>query len=471
MYGGVRVGAGAAWVLVSAGLLHPFGLPASAADLGGDCCADLEERLAELEATTARKGNRKVSLEVSGHVNEAILFWDDGGESNAYIVTNDNARTRFRFKGKAEINSDLEAGYRLEIGVRSANSKRVTQDNDEGNDTAADVGFDLRDSFWYLKSQLLGQVSVGRQATATDGITEMNLTQTADFAKHADVEDTGLGFLLRSRNGGLTSGTGATGLTWRRLIGDGGDQPGEGERRFDAVKYASPEFGGLFVSAAWGEDDYWDVALSYSGEFAGFKIAAGLGYGEITAANQTSTVCAAAQSTGLASDTSCHQLGGSVSVLHQTTGLFVNFGTGRKTDDLIEDTARFSGTGFDDGQRFWAVQSGIEKRFVTFGKTTVYGEYYDYDGGGATRRTIGAGDALNPTGIGDWAVWGSGLNVVGAGLAQGIDSAGMVLYLSYRHVEGDLTLRQLNGGVANGAISDAPLEDLDLVLSGAIIKF
>ena len=27
-----------------------------AADLGGNCCADLEERVAELEATTARKG-------------------------------------------------------------------------------------------------------------------------------------------------------------------------------------------------------------------------------------------------------------------------------------------------------------------------------------------------------------------------------------------------------------------------------
>ena len=33
--------------------------PAKAADLGGDCCADLEERVAELEATTVRKGNKK----------------------------------------------------------------------------------------------------------------------------------------------------------------------------------------------------------------------------------------------------------------------------------------------------------------------------------------------------------------------------------------------------------------------------
>ena len=54
------------------------GPSASAADFGGDCCADLEERVAVLEATTARKGNRKVSLTVSGHVNQAMLFWDDG---------------------------------------------------------------------------------------------------------------------------------------------------------------------------------------------------------------------------------------------------------------------------------------------------------------------------------------------------------------------------------------------------------
>ena len=41
---------------------------AKAADLGGDCCADLEERVAELEATTARKGNRKMSLTITGQV-------------------------------------------------------------------------------------------------------------------------------------------------------------------------------------------------------------------------------------------------------------------------------------------------------------------------------------------------------------------------------------------------------------------
>ncbi|MGE0856250.1 MAG: hypothetical protein AB7L18_09210, partial [Hyphomicrobiaceae bacterium] len=61
-------------------------VPASAADLGGDCCADLEERVAELEATTVRKGNRKVSLTIYGQVNQAVMWWDDTGESNFYQV-------------------------------------------------------------------------------------------------------------------------------------------------------------------------------------------------------------------------------------------------------------------------------------------------------------------------------------------------------------------------------------------------
>ena len=191
MYGGV--GGKANLALVLAVGLSIWTTQASAADLGGDCCGDLEERIAELEATAARKGNRKVSLEVSGHMNEAVLWWDDGAESNAYIVTNDNSRTRFRFKGKAKIDKDWEAGYQIEVGVRTANSKRANQLNPKGNDFAPDAGLDLRDSYWYIKSKTYGRGSLGLQASATDQITEINLTQTASFSKYSDVEDTGLG--------------------------------------------------------------------------------------------------------------------------------------------------------------------------------------------------------------------------------------------------------------------------------------
>lgn len=469
-------------ILIAAGVAAVAALPqAQAADLGGNCCADLEERIAELEATTARKGNRKVSLEVFGQVNQSLLFWDDGFESNVGVYTNDNSRTRFGFRGKAKINGDLEAGYRIEIGVRAQNSKRFTQLNEEGDDSSADVGLDLRDSYWYLKSKTYGGVSIGRQAEATDGITETNLTQTKDFAKYSDVEDTGLGLLLRSTNGGLTNNgigaTGQTGLTYRRLIGDGGDQPGEGDRRHDLVKYETPTWNGFSASTSWGEDDVWDIGLRYAGEFAGLNVAAGIGYGKQSDGGDTNTACNATIVTASGeTDQKCDQFGGSLSVVHVSTGLFLNAAAGIKQDDLLSDTPRFSGTGADDEQTFWALQAGIEKKFIDLGKTTVYGEYYSYEGGANSRRTVAATDALNPFDNGNrGAIWSTGVDVWGLGLAQGLDNAATVLYISYRHVEGDLTLREITGGAggvdADGAIANAPIEDLDLVQAGAIIKF
>src|SRR5438045_8414269 len=86
-----------------------------AADLGGNCCADLEERVAELEATTARKGNRKVSLTVAGWVNEQVLYWNEGTESTAYVGNNDMERSRFRHVGDAKIDKAWPAGYIAEL--------------------------------------------------------------------------------------------------------------------------------------------------------------------------------------------------------------------------------------------------------------------------------------------------------------------------------------------------------------------
>ena len=174
--------------------------PASAADLGGDCCADLEERIAELEATTARKGNRKVSLEVSGQVNEAVLWWDDGAESNAYVVTNDNSRTRFRFKGKAKIDKEWEAGYQIEVGVRSANSKRFTQsDTDEG--CRSRHGF--RSARFLLVPEEQDLRARARWVCRLRPLIRSPrsiLRRPRTFSKYSDVEDTGLGLFVRSAN-------------------------------------------------------------------------------------------------------------------------------------------------------------------------------------------------------------------------------------------------------------------------------
>ncbi len=72
----------AAWAAVGA---------ARAADKGSatvGAVADLEERVAELEASVARKGNRKVSLTISGEVSKAVLYVDgiDGAPWNSGAI-------------------------------------------------------------------------------------------------------------------------------------------------------------------------------------------------------------------------------------------------------------------------------------------------------------------------------------------------------------------------------------------------
>jgi predicted porin len=145
-------------------LLAAFGVvigftPASAADLGGNCCADLEERVAELEATAARKGNRKVSLTVTGWVNEAVFLWDDGTENNAYVGTNSLEQSRVKFTGEAQISPGYSAGYTLEIGVQGAASNKFDQTTPNPSSSANQLT--VRKSNWWLKSKDFGKVTVG----------------------------------------------------------------------------------------------------------------------------------------------------------------------------------------------------------------------------------------------------------------------------------------------------------------------
>ena len=57
----------------------------------------------------------------------------------------------------------------------------------------------------------------------------------------------------------------------------------------------------------------------------------------------------------------------------------------------------------------------------------------------------------------------------GGGVVQSIDSASMLLYAYYRHYEADLNV--MEGTTGLDPIRSAELEDLDVVMSGAMIKF
>jgi len=452
MFGGVGKSAGWATILVVGGLILGGSVSAKAADLGGDCCADLEERIAELEATTARKGNTKVKLTVYGQVNEAVLFWDDGFEQNAYIVTNDASRSRFGFKGGAKIADGWSAKFKIEIGVRSASSKRFDQEN-----SVEDQGFDLRHAWWAIESKKYGTIHVGHTPTALEEVTEANVAGTSSAGKYTDVEDSGLGLHLVDTAGNYS------GVQWRRLIKHTGDPPGEGERR-QAVWYVSPKFSGFWVEAAWGGDDFWDVGVRFEETVGDFEIEARAAYGEVTmedSGDNTTFACVAETA-----NEECQSVGGSVSVMHKPSGLYASFAAGWFKDENILANPDFAGA--DDESTFWATEVGIQKKWFPIGKTTVFGQYYDYDGGANARQDFTANGFTGLTSTSQ--IFSSGVEMYGAGVMQELHNAGMKLYVLYRHYEADLTLVDVSGGDA-GTLNTVDLEDLDIVITGAIIKF
>jgi predicted porin len=431
MYGGVRGRTNLALVL-GAGLFVAA-TPALAADLGSDGIADLEERVAELEATTARKGNRKVSLTISGYVNEQIQFWDDGAEQNVYIGTNESDQTRLRFVGKAKINADWSAGYIIELGFRGAGQGTWNATTPNGTN----AGINLRHSAWFLESKTFGKTTVGLTSAANDSITELTVAKTITVEKPIQIFTPNGGFQIRK------DGVAGANATWSQLSSI--PQAGEGDR-YNVIRYDTPEFGGFIASASWGEDDLWAVALRYSGEVHGFKLAGGLGYSEISDKNRN------LYSPGAESPGEGNELGLSVSALHVDSGLFATFAYGRGKDELRPG---------NDVDESWNIQAGIQKKFIALGATTVYGEYYEGDFGAAysgagVARTFGTGAGNN--------IIGSDVDVWGLAAVQNIEAAALDLYISYRHYSADIYTAASPGG-ASGA------DDFQTVFSGAKISF
>ncbi len=411
--------------ILSAGLFLSAALVSSnayAADLGGDCCADLEERIAELEATTARKGNRKVSLTVYGQVTTAVMFWDAdqnvGGtgtqESNVYVGSPQTSGTRFGFKGGAKITSDWSAGYRIELQWQPGDLDLVRKDLDDGDDLP-----EFRLAYWELKSKTYGGIQVGQTDTSNSGIAEIDLSKTS-------IAD------------GMSSSQAGDEIIERFL--NGPDLENFEFNRRNVVKYSTPTFAGFVVSAAYGEDDLWDVAVRYAGEFGGFKLAAGIAYGE-TSDNTVSVGDGAfTPSNGdRGAEVPIQTLNGGASIVHTATGLFATASAGqRETDGTIACAGKNanSNNGNCDTEWFWFAKGGIEQKWMSLGKTSLFGMGGEYK------------DAIDRASQ----YWG-------LGAVQQIDAAAMELYISYRHYDID------------PGYNATPDADFDTVVAGGRIKF
>ena len=302
--------------------------PAKAADLGGDCCADLEERVAELEATTVRKGNKKVSVTLSGWVVKDVTWWDDGHEKNVYVGDKDTTlSSHFQISGSATIAPGWSGGYTLSIEAPgNANGFFTNQQNDNTNfegvvdGTRSDRLLRVLLSYMYVKSDTWGTINWGLLSQATDNVALLpDLSGTIIESNGVFFE--GPGYFLRPK-GADHSAKGQANTVWGEFVTclSGGGIIGVdcNGNTTNGVRYNSPTWGGFSVSGGFGEDDYKDVAVKYAADWNNFKVSAAIGYTNMTDENYISS---GGGLNGFELNVNLCQAG--ASIMHVPSGLFM----------------------------------------------------------------------------------------------------------------------------------------------------
>jgi hypothetical protein len=400
---------------------------ANAADLGGNCCADLEERIAELEATTARKGNRKVSLTISGQISQELMFWDDGIRNDMYVTGANSSNSRFRFLGSAKISPEVTAGFLYEVQVYASSSSGVHQGNG-GDDGGATAGTTLREAMAWIEHSRLGRISIGHGSTAGNNAILVDLSGKGMAASN--------GVFLHPSAFIIADAGGYTNASWGNFFQGTGDWL---NTRNEHIQYRTPTVAGFSLGASVGEDNYWDVEGRYSGEFNGVRIAARLAYSVLSDFNGPTT-----PGVQLFCVTNCEkkieQLAGSASIRHMPTGLFFTGAAGtRETSGADIRVGSFDSS-------FFYLSAGVARNITGLGDTVFYGEYSEWKGVAQdTFIDVASGDKLKHWGV---------------GIVQHVDAAAMEFWLAYKNYSID--------GVCAACVT---AEDLNAVTAGTRIRF
>ena len=254
-------------------------------------------------------GEDRVKLSISGWVNRAVNIVDDGKDTDAYFVDNDNAESRVTFAGTAKVNDDLTLGSVIELTIAPDKASDVNQIDKEAGDV-----FEQRITEVTLDSKRFGKTSLGKGFTGSYGSGSRDLSKTTVIS-YVTVADTAGGMLFRQKSDDTL-----TNLQINQAF-----QSYDGLNRRSRVRYDTPTYHGFKVSTSLLTDQRYDAALWWSGQGYGFK-----------------AIGAAAVTDPKIVDTDM-QYDGSFSLLHEETGLNLTLSAGLQERDQQDDAGNLYG--------------------------------------------------------------------------------------------------------------------------------
>lgn len=318
----------------------------AAADTAQSTADDARKGTSELASKPLiTSGSPKVKLAISGQIDRLLNFANDGKSTKGYFVDNNVSPSRVRFVGTGQVTEDISIGTNIELGISPNNSNQVSQTNEDSGDT-----FDERKVEAIFKSLTYGAVSFGKGDPATKDIARIDLSGT-DVLAYAATGDIAGGLFFREDDG-----DDLTAVQVKQVFTDFDSS------RQNRIRYDTPTIAGFTAAASASSDQRWGAALRWAGQGYGLKVAAGIG---VQDPNQ---------------DGVRNVYAGSVSALHEATGLNLTYGTAFKDQSS-------SGTG-----QLQYIKAGWQHEFLPIGKTAFsidFGLDKDAPANGDEGKTVG----------------------------------------------------------------------------------
>ncbi len=312
------------------------------------------------------------SVLLYGQFSPAFQWVDDGVDTSSELVDNAHSNTRVGMlltqpmgQGTFTFNFETALGLRPSDGV----SQTSTPDAFTWDRTK------LRKIDFAYDTGEYGKFYAGQGSMATDGIADLDLSGTT-MVNYNGISDTAGSFLFRDSSGTLTA------------VSIGDIAPSLDGGRKGRVRYDSPSFSGFTVSVSAGEeilasgsdDEFYDIALRYAGEFGAIRMESGLGFSRKDSGS-----------------TETDDTFGSVAVLH----------------DSGFNGALAAGSRDSSGDYVYA-KVGYQADWFPVGRTAVSFDIYDGS---------------------DFVSSGSDSQVLGLGASQMFDAQNLELYIGYRTYE------------------------------------
>lgn len=227
-----------------------------------------------VEAGTISNGNGN-SVTISGQVNKAFMYVDDGKDTGSAIVDNDNSGSRFRIIGSGKVNEALSVGTALEVEFQdNAGNNFGIDDANASPNTGSTEGFG-QSSFTqrrmeaYFSHKQFGKLSIGQGPTASDGTAETSLSGAGMAA--------GGGFIFNGGGVHIRTANQADNVFGANTYGDKTSNL-DGGSRDDRLRYDTPSFGGFSLATSYVTGGEADVAARYSGKFGGVAVKGAASY-------------------------------------------------------------------------------------------------------------------------------------------------------------------------------------------------